>query len=96
MPTTYLSSAVNQIGNAWTQTVSNSVVAPTIPAGTAVTVLQVETNSIRVSEDPANPPTTANGLLVQAGQSFYSYNPGRLRYIRNGASDATYQLAHYN
>jgi hypothetical protein len=96
MPTTYLSSAVNQIGNAWTQTASSSVITPTIPAGTAVTVLQVETNSIRVSEDPANPPTVANGLLVQAGQSFYSYNPGRLRFIRNGASDATYQLAHYN
>lgn len=91
---------VNQVGEQFGLTVSNTTVSLTVPAGppvAAYATIQVETNSIRITERPSGTAvSTTVGTLISAGQTFVSYTPGAVRMIRNGASDASVNVAYYD
>jgi hypothetical protein len=95
-PTTSTPLLVNGTGSQWALTVSSAVLGLTPPAGGPYyALIQVETNNIRLTEDGTTP-TSTNGFLIQAGQAFETYVPGRVKMLRSAGVDATVQVGYYN
>jgi hypothetical protein len=93
-PVTSTPLLVNGVGSQWNLTVGTSVVSLTPPAGVSYALVQVETNSIRVTEDGTTP-TSSNGFLISAGQAAEIYVPGKAKLLRGGGSDAVVQVGYY-
>jgi hypothetical protein len=88
---------INQVGEQFNLTISNTIVSLTVPAGAMYASVQVETNSIRNTERPGGTTiTTSVGELVSAGQTLYSYTPSLVRLIRNGSTDSTVNVKFFN
>lgn len=77
------------------QTVSNSVVGvSTIPSGAIVAEIQVTGNGIYLTDEGSTPSST-KGFALAAGDWYYSFEPGRVKMIRQSA-DATVNVCYYS
>lgn len=79
-----------------TITVSTSAVGFTVPAGTLLAVVMVETDAIRYRDDGTDP-TSSLGMPVTSGGSLVvcPNQLSRIRFIRSGANDASLKVSYY-
>jgi hypothetical protein len=75
-------------------TVSNSVVTLTKPAAAAYAAIQVLANAVYLTEDGSTPSST-NGYSLSAGDWWITYEPARVKMIRQSA-DATANAGYYS
>ena len=77
-------------------TVSSTAVGLTVPTGSSVAVIIVESNPVRYRDDGTNP-TAAVGTPVLQDQSVEVTGDAlaAIRFIRSGASDGTLNINYY-
>jgi hypothetical protein len=79
-------------------TVSSTAVSPTLPTGAQVQLMVIvgETANVRWRDDGTSP-TASVGMPLLADQPALAFNGdiARVKFIRQGATDATLNIAYY-